>query len=544
LITRKYYLFPMARSTSVMFSSSLKPTMPKLSSGLLLLSFCCIEATTLASLPSSYLFRQTWRIHEKFNLTGDQYSLKRQSVCFASHNFISKNQFLWQKYSCDERVKKQMRRNKYDLSVSQSSRDMSNGQSTEKRKKHDNNHGKRARMRKSDLDNLLRGIGLVPVQSSNSKKKRADAKNTQSKKKKPCVKGISYQLPLESRKSSFAIFEAQPTISLETQLKYTQKGHAALRSFLPNDVIQQLRFELIPHAAKHALAAWRQKVEVQLADSSEPYHRQNAWSITNNLDSIEKCHDFLESLGMDPTTDLPFLQYFNTWRTSSSNVPVCPTVTDLCLSQYLAHTASVLMDCSSVRLYQDSLFHKRPGDGWTPWHSDARMAPFDTSKMVTFWIPLQNVPSLEDGGTGLIFVDSSHSDFALPYWNGVDGKEYDRLEGRYDNGSGDDNGGVSDHMPLAIGDITAHSGWTLHCAESATSLEKGQDRYALAITYVDGRAEVREDVLTWNSGNISSSEKGDKEDVWSFKSWVQEVEPRSQFRHSLVPMVWPVDMRE
>ncbi len=388
------------------------------------------------------------------------------------------------------------------------------------------------------------GIGLVPVKSADSKKKRSSTKNTISKKRQSGVAGNHCHPPTEPTKSLLSIFEEQPTISLETQLKYSRKGHAALRSFLPNDIIQQLRLELIPYAEKHALAAWRQKVEVQLADSSEPYHRQNAWSIASNLGRIEECQDFLESLGIDPTADLPFLQHFNTWRKSSSDELVCPTVTELCLSPYLAQTASVLMDCSKVRLYQDSLFHKRPGDGWTPWHSDARMAPFDTSKMITFWIPLQNVPSLENGGTGLIFVDGSHSDFALPYWNGVDGKEYDRLEDRYNNGNFGDNGGVSDYMPLAVGDVTVHSGWTLHCAEAATFLEKKQDRYALAITFVDCRAEIREDLLTRTSGNISSSEKGDNEDVWSFKSWVEEVKPRSQFRHPLVPVVWPLDERE
>ena len=114
----------------------------------------------------------------------------------------------------------------------------------------------------------------------------------------------------------------------------------------------------------------------------------------------------LESLGM-ANGDLPFLQFFNTWRAKDSNAP---TVRQLCLSPYLAQAASILMDSPTVKLYQDSLFHKRAGDGWTPWHSDSRMAPFDTSKMITFWIPLQKVPTPENGGTGLLFVNYSHSD--------------------------------------------------------------------------------------------------------------------------------------
>ena len=65
----------------------------------------------------------------------------------------------------------------------------------------------------------------------------------------------------------------------------------------------------------------------------------------------------------------------------------------------------MLLNAHTVRLYQVSLFHERTGDGWTPWHSDARTAPFDTSKMITFWIPLRRVPSPEEGGTGLLFAN-------------------------------------------------------------------------------------------------------------------------------------------
>ena len=40
-------------------------------------------------------------------------------------------------------------------------------------------------------------------------------------------------------------------------------------------------------------------------------------------------------------------------------------------------------------------------------------------------------------------------------------------------------------MPLNMGDVTAHSGWTLHCADAADNMEV-KDRYAFSITFVDG----------------------------------------------------------
>ncbi|KAL7535920.1 hypothetical protein ACHAWF_008782 [Thalassiosira exigua] len=398
------------------------------------------------------------------------------------------------------------------------------------------NAGKKRRMKKSEIDDLVRGIGLEPVvQSASSDTKR--------KRKSDRVQPQQIYDTKNDNDYEHAHFfghKSQPEISLQTQLDYSRKGHAVLRSFLSVTLIQQLRSELLPHAASNALSAWRQKVEVQLADCSDIYFRDNAQDIVGNLKSINECQDLLESLGLDPLSgDLPFLQHFNSWRAANESNGHIPnrTVTKLCLSSYLARTASILLDAPTIRLYQDSLFHKRVGDGWTPWHSDARMAPFDTSKMVTFWIPLQKVPAPEEGGTGLLFVDGSHADFALPYWSGVGGPEYDRLEKRYDKNG---NGGVSHHMPLALGDVTVHNGWTLHCADAADFDMGGDDRYAFSVTYVDGHAELREGVLSSEIEDDGS----DKEDIWSFRSWVENVEPRKVFRHPQVPIVWPPDERD
>lgn len=411
-------------------------------------------------------------------------------------------------------------------------------------------------MKKAEIDNLLRGIGMEPVVAQST------FSTTATQQKATSIHNVnSIQNNHHQRDESFSILEqlSPPDISLQIQLDYSRNGHAVLRSFLPKPIIRQLRSELLPYAASHALSAWRQKVEVQLTDSSDKYHRENAISIARNLQSIDECESFLESLGIDPSAgELPFLQHFNIWRSRPRDVVIghsdalpITVVRRLCLSPYLAEAASILLNVPSIRLYQDSLFHKRAGDGWTPWHSDARMAPFDTSKMISFWIPLQDIPPPEEGGTGLIFVDGSQSDMALPYWNGVGGDEYNRLEHRYGNhDEDDDEGKVRHHMPLELGSVTVHNGWTLHCADSAEDYLPGEDRYALSITYVDGRAEVREDVLSSHhrtntvlTGDATTA-NDDNEDVWSFRSWVSEVIPRTQFRHQQVPIVWPLVERD
>ncbi len=101
---------------------------------------------------------------------------------------------------------------------------------------------------------------------------------------------------------------------------------------------------------------------------------------------------------------------------------------------------------------------------------------------------------------------------------------------------------------MEVGSVTVHHGWTLHFADDAGDVD--DDGYALSIMYVDGRAELREDVLSSPSRTAGDdaaatrTAKYDKEEVWSFRSWVSEVERRLQFRHPMVPIVWPPTERD
>ena len=262
------------------------------------------------------------------------------------------------------------------------------------------------------------------------------------------------------------------SVPLRTQLDYARNGHCVLRSILhiPQSLLPSLR----QLAFDRELVAWQQKVQVASRNK-----------VKRPCRTVRECQQALrEILGED--VDLPFLQYFHTWRE-------VPSV--LTLAQQLAPLAADLMDCSTVRLYQDALFWKRRGDGPTPWHSDARMAPFDTNRLVTLWIPLQDIAQ---DGSALQFVSGSHNDFALAYWN----EEWDNLETRY--------GEPVHYMPLEVGDVTAHAGWTLHCANDASD----DERWALAITYVDAAAVLRV---------LGGNDRMDDEDRWSYEEWVQEM---------------------
>lgn len=353
-------------------------------------------------------------------------------------------------------------------------------------------------------------MGLTPVSTSNSKKK-VQSQSFTSSSTEPLPNMINNDKNIQCLNST-------KTLSTKIQLQYSRNGHASLRSIIPTSVLQNIKMELINYSQSQELNAWKQKVEVIT----------KSFKIANDCTSVAQCKSILAN--HDSSIQIPFLQHFNTWQS-----PSCAAVTSLVLSPFLSNLASQLLDVPSVKLYQDSLFHKRFNDSPTPWHSDARMAPFDTSHMITFWIPLDDVPSVEEGGTGLYFVDKSHGDFALPFWNPVpkcddhsDSNDsstndvYSRLEERY---GGEDS--IKHYMPLKLGDCTVHAGWTLHCADGGGGMMG--DRYALAVTYVDAKAEIREDFKSL----------GHDEDRQSFRKWIGDVEPRQYFENSLVPIVWP-----
>jgi ectoine hydroxylase-related dioxygenase (phytanoyl-CoA dioxygenase family) len=368
-----------------------------------------------------------------------------------------------------------------------------------------------------DLHGILNSMGLTPAvakishppkavvakgkPSSQQQQQQQQQQPTKKKKKKKSSKGI-----IAPTKSKSTTSTTSSRIGLKTQLDYARNGHAVLKNFVDPIQLKQIRKQVLQLAAKEELKAWRQKVQVA-SDSAD---------LASSCRTVQECQDRLESLGI--TASLPFLQYFNMWRRMESIEG---------LAHSLGEAASVLLDVPTVRLYQDSLFWKRTGDGPTPWHVDARMAPFDTSHFITFWFPLEPVPA---DGTGLLFCSKSHSDVALPYWNshvgdGDGDSGWDRLENRYPKR-------IADYMPLQVGDVTVHSGWTLH---SSNGNEHGKDRVALAISFVDAKAEVRQDASGDDSKNI-----GDNEDQWSYQDWVHEVPVRKPFKHhDLVPIVWP-----
>ncbi len=168
-----------------------------------------------------------------------------------------------------------------------------------------------------------------------------------------------------------------------------------------------------------------------------------------------------------------FIQLGNLWQHDAQ-------VTELVFCKRLARLASELMGTAGVRLYHDQSLYKEPSGGITPWHVDQQYWPMDSSKSVTAWIPLQSTP-LEMGP--LCFGRGSHLKYIAR-----DVKISDESE-RIIAQAIKKEKIIEIQEPYALGDVSFHSGWTLHRAGgNATE----QPRKVHTVIYMDEQMRLRE----------------------------------------------------
>jgi ectoine hydroxylase-related dioxygenase (phytanoyl-CoA dioxygenase family) len=185
-----------------------------------------------------------------------------------------------------------------------------------------------------------------------------------------------------------------------------------------------------------------------------------------------------------------FLQVMNLWRHE-------PEVAAFVHAARFAGVAAQLLGVPRVRLYHDQALFKEPGGGYTPWHQDAMYWPIDGSRCLTMWMPLMDITP--DMGA-LTFASGSHTSGPLSDIGISDASEehFDDLlaDGRYP---------LSTPVPMAAGDATFHSGWTVHKASPNVS-----DRVRAVMTviwFADGltvqepaNPQQRHDLETWLPG--------------------------------------------
>ena len=168
-----------------------------------------------------------------------------------------------------------------------------------------------------------------------------------------------------------------------------------------------------------------------------------------------------------------FIQLGNLWQHDAQ-------VTELVFCKRLARLASELIGTQGVRLYHDQSLYKEPSGGITPWHVDQQYWPMDSSKNVTAWIPLQSTP-VEMGP--LCFGRGSHLKYIAR-----DVKISDESE-RIIAQAIKKEKIIEIQVPYALGDVSFHSGWTLHRAGgNATE----QSRKAHTVIYMDEQMRLKE----------------------------------------------------
>ncbi len=192
----------------------------------------------------------------------------------------------------------------------------------------------------------------------------------------------------------------------------------------------------------------------------------------------------------DTTYSKAFLQIMNLWTKDEG-------IAEFVQARRFAKIAAELMGVSGVRLYHDQALFKEPGGGHTPWHQDQFYWPLDTNNTITMWMPLVDV-SPEMGPMGfasgsqragyigkLAISDESHEIF----------KQY-VLDKGYT---------VASNGAMKAGDVSFHSGWTLH---SAPPNQTSRMREIMTIIYFADGVRVGEvdhpnrenDLKTWLPG--------------------------------------------
>jgi ectoine hydroxylase-related dioxygenase (phytanoyl-CoA dioxygenase family) len=166
------------------------------------------------------------------------------------------------------------------------------------------------------------------------------------------------------------------------------------------------------------------------------------------------------------TYEKAFRQTMNIWRGNDR-------VKEFVFSKRLSAIASELMRVDNVRLYHDQALYKMENGGITPWHADQYYWPLSSNNTTTVWMPLQAVAQemaplsfaagsqnvdlnrdqpISDEGERLIQEAMSDSDF------------------KYDS------------TPYDLGEVSFHSGWTMH---NAGENKTNSPRKVMTVIYME-----------------------------------------------------------
>lgn len=157
-----------------------------------------------------------------------------------------------------------------------------------------------------------------------------------------------------------------------------------------------------------------------------------------------------------------------------------PVARRLILAARFGQIAAELLGVDAVRLFRDQTYFKKPGGTDTPWHQDGYFMPLDTDKIITMWLPL--VAVTPDMGP-MSFVNGSHRGARyLGTSTPQPAKMREFAESMIERGYQ-----IVSYGNFAAGDVSFHSGWTLH---SAPTNHSDLTREVLVMVYYADGARI------------------------------------------------------
>ena len=130
----------------------------------------------------------------------------------------------------------------------------------------------------------------------------------------------------------------------------------------------------------------------------------------------------------------------------------------LVASRRLGKIAAELMGVDGVRVYHDQSLFKEPGRGTnpTPWHQDQYYWPLEEITTTGFWMPLVDI---EEGMGGMKWAAGTHRlGFLGQHAISAESQKF------FDAYIAEKGIPVTEGVPMKVGDVSFHYGWTLHAA--------------------------------------------------------------------------------
>lgn len=147
------------------------------------------------------------------------------------------------------------------------------------------------------------------------------------------------------------------------------------------------------------------------------------------------------------------------------------------LASRFGKLAADLLGVDRVRLFRDQVYFKEPGGENTAWHQDGHFMPIHTDKIITMWLPLVDVtPDMAP----MSFLSGTHRPFKFL---GTSTPQDEKMQ-QFAQSMVEQGYRLINYGTLAAGDVTFHSGWTLHSAPANRSLRTRE--VLVVVYYADG----------------------------------------------------------